>query len=205
MQQDAGLRDKLVTYIEDMYALENQIVEVLEKQVNSTSNFPEVQAMVRQHLEETKMHRSRMEQRLAAYNKKPSSMKGALSNVMGNVMGAMSGTRSDALAMTARDDYVTEHMEIASYGLLIATAQTFGDTETIQAAELNLRDEIRMAHWLEQHLAQAAMLSLQQDGISLPEGAMQSAQQIVQSAMSSASTGLEGSSTFETTYTTGPM
>jgi hypothetical protein len=124
-----------------------------------------------------------MEQRLAAYNKKPSGLKSALSNLMGNLQGGMSGARSDSLAMTARDDYVAEHFEIASYGLLLSTAQLFGDQETVRACQLNIQDEIRMVQWLQQRLVETGFMSLREDGINIPQGALQSAQAAVQPAL----------------------
>jgi ferritin-like metal-binding protein YciE len=170
------LRDKLVTYIQDAYAMENQIVEVLEKHEKQAQNFPDIQGMIHQHLEETKQHRQRMEECLANYNEKPSTMKGAGSNLVGNLLGMLSAGRTDTLAKNTRDEYVTEHLEIAAYGLLIATAEAYGDQGTIQACTLNLRDEVRTASLLEQQFPRIAMLALQQDNITVPQMALQQAE-----------------------------
>jgi ferritin-like metal-binding protein YciE len=170
------LRDKLVTYLQDAYAMENEIVDTLEKHVKDADGFPDIQNLIQRHLEETKQHRQRMEGCLNAYNEKPSGVKGAATSVMGNVMGMMSGSRTDTLAKNTRDDYTTEHFEIASYGLLIATAQAYGDTATIQACEMNLRDEVRMAALLEQQFPQVALICLQQDHIDVPQGMFPQAQ-----------------------------
>lgn len=204
MHHDEKLRDKLITYIEDAYAMENQIVETLEKQVKETQKFPDIQARIQQHLDATREHRTRMEERLAFYSKKPSAVKGAITNVMGNVVGALGTTRRDTLAMTARDDYMTEHMEIAAYELLIATAQVFGDTDTIRACELNLRDEVAMAQWLQQGMPRTALLSLREDGINIPDQALLSAESVVSNALQSAQTMLPGQMTGQTTTTTLP-
>jgi ferritin-like metal-binding protein YciE len=170
------LRDKLVTYIQDAYALENQIVEVLEKHEREARDFPDIQSMVHRHLEETKLHRQRMEDCLAAYNEKPSAIKSAVSNLMGNLLGALSGWATDKIAKNARDEYVTEHLEIAAYGLLMATAQAYGDAKTAHAASLNLADEIRAASWLEQQFPRVAILALRQDNIDVPETVLQQSQ-----------------------------
>ncbi|HEV8191882.1 MAG TPA: DUF892 family protein [Ktedonobacterales bacterium] len=170
------LRDKLVTYIQDAYALENQLVEVLEKHEREAQDFPDIQALIHEHLDETKQHRQRMEECLATYNEKPSAMKGAATTLMGNLLGAVSGGRTDTIAKNTRDEYVTEHMEIAAYGLLMATAQAYGDTQTVRACELNLRDEIRTASLLEQQFPRVALLALRQDKIDVPQAAFQQAQ-----------------------------
>jgi ferritin-like metal-binding protein YciE len=165
MRQNDDLRDKLVTYLEDAYAMEHEIVEVLEKQVKETDKYPDIQARIQQHLEETRLHEQRMADRLKAYNEKPSGTKSITASLIGNLIGAAGAGRTDKLSKTARDDYMTEHMEIAAYELLIATAHLYGDNETIYAAQANLRDEVRIANWLEQHLPDTVVYSFQEDGI----------------------------------------
>lgn len=177
MHHDEKLRDKLVAYLEDAYAMENHLVESLEKQVGLTEKHPTIQAKVREHLAQTQQHRERIEARLGAYNHKPSAIKGALSSLMGNTQGFMAGSRADALAKTARDDYVAEHLEIAAYTLLITVAQAFGDTETVRVCQLNLRDEMAMQTWLAQHLPEAGLLALQEDGIQIPQASWDFAKQ----------------------------
>lgn len=44
--------------------------------------------------------------------------------------------------------YTFEHMEIASYTILIAAAESLGETEVVRACEENLREEVSMAEWL---------------------------------------------------------
>jgi ferritin-like metal-binding protein YciE len=177
------LRKKLVTYLQDAYAMENHLVDVLEKQVDETADVPTFQMRISRHLEETKEHRNRIESCLQRYNEKPSGIKSALTNMSGSLQGLMSGKRPDALAMSSRDSYVAENFEIASYGLLIATAQSFGDQETVQACQANLRDEVMMAKWLEYHTAQAALLSLEKDGISFTPSVVEQEQTQMNSSM----------------------
>jgi ferritin-like metal-binding protein YciE len=136
-----------------------------------------VQQKIQRHLDETKQHRQRMEQCLNAYGKKPSAIKGAGTSVLGGLMGAMSGGRTDTLAKNARDEYVTEHMEIAAYEMLITTATAAGDQQTVQACEANLRDEIRMAKLLEQHMPRVVLLDYQDDGIQASMGSWSQAEQ----------------------------
>jgi ferritin-like metal-binding protein YciE len=49
--------------------------------------------------------------------------------------------------------YTFEHMEIASYTILIAAAKAAGEAEIATACEQNLREEVAMAEWLTNHLA----------------------------------------------------
>lgn len=192
MAQNDNLRDKMITYLQDAYAMEHQIIQMLEGQVKDTQKYPQIQARIQQHLDETHTHEQRMADRLSAYNEKPSTTKSIGSNLMGSMVGAAAGGRTDALAKAARDDYMTEHLEIAAYGALISTAQAFGDTATIQAAQANLRDEVRMAHWLEQHIAEAVVYSFQEDGIAIDKSQIPSIQGVVTQSMQQARSGLSG-------------
>lgn len=183
MKHNDDLRDKLITYLQDAYAMEHQIVDVLEGQVKDTKDYPMIQARIQQHLDETHMHEQRMKDRLDAYNEKPSSAKSLGTSLMGSLTGAVTGGRTDALSKAARDDYTTEHLEIAAYGLLIATAQLCGDNETIMAAQANLRDEVRMAQWLEQHLTDTVVYSFREDGIQVDDAQIPALRQAAMNAL----------------------
>jgi ferritin-like metal-binding protein YciE len=49
--------------------------------------------------------------------------------------------------------YTFEHMEIASYNILIAAANSLGEAEVARVCEQNLREEEAMAEWLKNHIA----------------------------------------------------
>ncbi|HEY9720414.1 MAG TPA: DUF892 family protein, partial [Oscillatoriaceae cyanobacterium] len=173
-------KNKLMGYIEDAWAMENQIAQVLEGQIKDLESFPEFQTRIRQHLEETKLHRKRMAERLSAYGRQPterltSEIKGVVGGLLGMATGALQGMRADTLAREVRDDFVTENLEVAAYTMLIACARAFGDDETVQAAEANLREDIQMQRWLADRLSDAALLSLDQQGIPVPAGDRQPA------------------------------
>ncbi len=168
-QPNSALQDKLISYLQDMYALEDHLVQVLGEHAQDAADVPVVQQHIEQHLEETQQHRERIKTCLQSYGKQPNGVKSALTGLLGKLTGVFSGARSDVLAMNARDEYVAENFEIASYAMLIATAQALGDQKTVQAAQLNLADEVRVAKWLECHTAEAALVSLQMDGIAIPE------------------------------------
>ncbi|MGZ3585139.1 MAG: YciE/YciF ferroxidase family protein [Ktedonobacterales bacterium] len=187
MQRNDQLKDKLITYLQDAEAMERQIKEILEAQVKDTQPWPQIQQRIQQHLDATETHRQRMEERLNAYNERPSTVKRAVATMMGNVVGVTAGMRTDALSKEARDDYMIEHLEIAAYELLITTASLYGDRATVAACDANLRDEVEMAHWLEQQLPHTAVLSFQQDGIQISEVETTSAEQDALTSLQQAS------------------
>jgi ferritin-like metal-binding protein YciE len=190
MRQNNDLRDKLITYLQDAYAMEHEIVQVLEGQVKDTEKYPQVQAGIQRHLDETRTHEQRMADRLNAYNEKPSGVKSFGSNIIGSLIGAAAGGRTDKISKIARDDYMTEHMEVAAYELLITTAELLGDNETIYAAQANLRDELRMANWLEQHLPDTVVYSFQEDGINVDNSQIPALRRVALESLQQAKSGL---------------
>ncbi|HEU5199331.1 MAG TPA: DUF892 family protein [Ktedonobacterales bacterium] len=177
MATDDGRR-QLVRYIEDTYALESHLVQVLSDYVRDAQDEPVIRQKIEQHLRETELHRDRMEQRLNALGESKPGIKTSISNILGQMMGSIAGSRGTGLAKNARDEYVSEQMEIAQYVQLITVAQAMGDMDTVRAAQLNLRDEMNMQQWLVQHLPEVTLRSLEKEGVQLPAGAMQNAQNI---------------------------
>lgn len=201
MAQSDDLRGKLVNWLQDAYAMEHHIVQTLEGQVKATAGHPDVQERVQQHLDESRQHEQRMADRLEAYEVKPSGMKSVGATVAGSLMGMAGGAHSDPLVKMARDDYMTEHMEIAAYGALIAAAQAYGDTETIQAAQANLRDEWRMSDWLERHLADAVLYQFQEDGVNVDASLTPTIQSVVAQSLLQTHVELHGASGLTTPST----
>jgi len=177
MAQQTPLVERLITFIEDAYVMEEQIAQTLRRHIEQgVIAPPDVQRRMQQHLAETELQAKRMRQRLEAYDRDPSAIKTTGGQIMGTVMGLMGAVRPDTLARNMRDDYVTEHLEIAAYTLLIATARAAGDEETAKAAEASLREEVVMAEFLSQHLPEALMVSLEQEGIEIPAPSQAQAQ-----------------------------
>lgn len=160
-------RRLLVKCLEDVYALESHLVQVLEDHAKDAQDVPQVRQKIEQHLRETELHRDRIEQRLNALGGSKPGFKAAVTNVMGQVMGAAAGGRANVLAKNARDEYASEQMEIGSYVELITLAQALGDQDTVRTAQLNLRDEMEMQQWLIQHLPEVTVLGLQREGVQV--------------------------------------
>lgn len=161
------IQDKLYRGLEDAVAMETQVIEVLRKQVALLERYPEIQARVRRHLDESEGQKDRLVARLKLLGRDSSPVKNAVGNVMGMVEGALGGLRDDSLARLGRDDYVTEHLEIAAYTLLATTARLAGDPETERVAELNMQEEIAMAAWLAERLPDALLKDLEAQGVTV--------------------------------------
>lgn len=178
---DEGRR-QLIKYIEDAHALESHLVQTLGDHVKDAQDEPMIRQKIEQHLRETEVHRERLEQRLNALGVGKPGMKTSISGLFGQVMGSIAGSRGTGLAKDVRDEYVSECMEVAQYLQLITVAQAVGDMDTARVAQSNLRDEIAMQQWLIEHVPEATLRNLAKEGVQLPAGAMQNAQNVVSAA-----------------------
>jgi ferritin-like metal-binding protein YciE len=171
-------RTQLIKYLEDIYALESHLVQVLDDHIKDAQNEPMTRQKIEQHLRETELHRDRVEQRLSTLGQGKPTFKATLSNVLGQMVGSLAGARTYTLARNARDEYASEQMEIASYIELITVAQAVGDVDTVRMAQLNLRDEVAMQQWLIEHLPEVTLRGLQQEGVQVSPMAAQGVRDI---------------------------
>ncbi|HEX2642477.1 MAG TPA: ferritin-like domain-containing protein [Thermoanaerobaculia bacterium] len=145
-------RETLISWLNDAYALERSLVEVLENHAKDAKDHPEAARRITQHLEETKMHAERVKDCVERLGGSTSSVKTAMGKVTGFFQGISTGAAPDELVKNALSDYAAEHFEIASYRALIAGARALGETEVARICQDILRDEENMASWLESQL-----------------------------------------------------
>ena len=70
---------------------------------------------------------------------------------------------SDEVVKGTLASYTFEHMEIASYRILIAAAEQAGDQETKRVCESILQQEIAMAEWLAENAGEITRRFLERD------------------------------------------
>lgn len=164
------LEQHLVNYIEDAHAIEQHMLRALDAMVE-TMNDPEMRGHLEHHKQETLRHRQLLEERLQAHGAAPSSVKDAGQIFVALSKGILDKARTDNAAKVARDGYVAEHLEIASYQLLERVARIAGDEATIEVARRNRADEEAMVEKIEAFWDKAVRGSLQQEGLAATSGA----------------------------------
>jgi ferritin-like metal-binding protein YciE len=139
-----NLQKKLVEYVDDAYAMEQNVSTMLTSMI-STTDDPEIKDMLEHHKQQTEEHARRLRERLDAMGAGTSTTKavGGLGAALFKGVGDMAHT--DKPGKNARDGYMTEHMEIAAYQLLERLADRAGDQQTAEVARQNLADEEAMA------------------------------------------------------------
>jgi ferritin-like metal-binding protein YciE len=145
-------RETLIGWLNDAYAMEQGLVQVLENHANDAKDMPEAYRKLTQHLEQTRMHAERVRECVERLGGSTSTVKTAMGTVSGFFQGRSTGASPDELVKNALADYASEHLEIASYKALIVAARALGENQVVQVCEQILRDEEEMASWLERQL-----------------------------------------------------
>ncbi|RUT84982.1 MULTISPECIES: DUF892 family protein [unclassified Mesorhizobium] len=145
-------REWLVQWLRDAHAMEEQAETMLNGQLNRIENYPELSERIRQHVQETRQQAARLETCLDRIGQGSSTLKdagGKLTAMAQSLSGVFAG---DEVMKGSLASYTFEHMEIASYTILIAAAKSLGEAEVAQVCEENLREEVAMADWLKSHI-----------------------------------------------------
>lgn len=147
-------KEHLLDWLRDAHAMEQQAEKMLQSQAERLEHYPDLRGRIEKHIEETRGQRELLESCLQRLGSSPSTLKDLSGKVMafGQAMAGM--TVSDEVVKGAMSGYVFENMEIASYTVLIAAAKEAGDTQTQQACEQIIKQEIAMAEWLLAHMPQ---------------------------------------------------
>ena len=161
---DDKLQQKLVDYIEDTQALEQNVSRMLDSMISTTED-PEIEEMLRHHKEETERQEQRLRERLDALGAGTSTRKEAQTIAAALMKGAADQVRGDQAGKNARDAYTTEHMEIAAYQLLERLAERAGDTETAEVARQNRAEEEEMARKIDANWDKFLDLTLAENDI----------------------------------------
>ena len=161
---DERLQRKLVDYVQDAHAMEQNVSTMLTSMI-STTDDPEIKGMLEGHKRQTGEHERRLRERLDAMGAGTSTTKavGGLGAALFKGVGDLA--RTDKPGKNARDGYVTEHMEIAAYELLERLAKRAGDEKTAEVARQNRADEREMAKKIESNWDKFLDLTLATPGV----------------------------------------
>ncbi len=161
---DDKLQQKLIDYVQDAHAMEQNVSNMLDSMI-STTDDPEIVDMLKHHKQETEEHERRLRERLDALGASTSTTKavGGIGAALFKGVGDMA--RTDKPGKNARDGFVTEHMEIASYQLLERLAKRAGDAQTAEVARRNRADEAAMAQKIDSNWDRFLELTLATPGV----------------------------------------
>jgi ferritin-like metal-binding protein YciE len=135
----------LLAWLKDAHAMEEALIPILDNHANDARDHPQIQARIRQHLDETRRHADLVRGCIERLGGKPSTAKTLIGKLAGSIGGLGTGAFGDELVKDFLADFAAENFEIASYEALIVAARDLGDEETARTCEQILPDEQAMA------------------------------------------------------------
>jgi ferritin-like metal-binding protein YciE len=144
-------RDLLIVGLRNAHAMESQAHELMERQSERTSEYPEVQARLRQHLQETKQQMQRLEDCLRQFGETKSKVKDAMLSAGANLTAMAHSVAGDEILKNTFANSGFEHYEIATYKSLLALCKRAG-VDLFAPLQQSLREEEEMAKWIDSHV-----------------------------------------------------
>ncbi len=160
-------RDILIVGLRNAYGLEGQALSTMENVHARLENYPQLKALIGQHIEETRDQQRMVEQCLSRFGEEPSTLKEAAMKLMGNMQAMVHGMSSDEVLKNLFALYAFEHFEIASYRSLIAMAEDCGETEVVQVCRQILQQEETAGQKLEQLVEPTTHTYLQREAADM--------------------------------------
>ena len=175
MPAEPNARDaKLIQYLVEAYGNEKRLETALEAHIAMTTRAP-YKKRLREHLTETKRHAREVERRIKQLGGKaevadlpgPGTITDAAGAVISGAQKAaalaqgplhmLRGTGEEEKQLkNAKTEFAEEWQEIGQYNAIQTLAEKVGDRDTTKLAKTILRDEQRMANFLEKEIARLA-------------------------------------------------
>jgi ferritin-like metal-binding protein YciE len=135
----SSLHEQLHSYLSDAHSIEEQAL-VQMRAAPKIARDPRLEAIFAEHLIETRQHERWMRGRLEDHGEKPSVLKEAVMKAGGGAFVLFARSQLDTPGKLVAHAYSYEHLELASYDLLIGVAERARDAATVDVAR-RIRDE----------------------------------------------------------------
>ncbi len=158
------LNTQLVEHLKDAHAMETSSSRMLDSMIRTTEDA-EIREILEHHRDETARHKRLLAERLQAYGEDTSTIKDVAAQAGAFIKGLTDQRRSEKPGRNARDGYVVEHLEIATYELLERFAKAAEDAETADVAKRNRADEEAMAKKIEKNWDKFVDQTIREEGL----------------------------------------
>ena len=145
-------KEELINWLNNAYAMELALVEVLDNHAGDAASLPQVQERLKTHIAETRVHADRLKNLIENIGGVVSNSKALLGNLLGRFNAVTTAMSRDELVKNALGDFASEQLEVACYTSLIAAAQEVGLAQVAEVCRKNLAEDQAMADWLEQQI-----------------------------------------------------
>jgi ferritin-like metal-binding protein YciE len=160
--------ERLVQWLRDAHAMENQAETMLKAQAERLDHYPQLRQRIEEHIKETQSQAVRLDKCINRLGSDNSSLKDAAGRITAMMQGIGGALAGDEVVKGAMAGYTFEHFEISAYTALIAAAEACGDAETGSVCREILREEEAMADWLRQAMPQVTQTFLEREAAGAP-------------------------------------
>jgi ferritin-like metal-binding protein YciE len=137
-----------ITGVRNAHALEKEAIQILSRQLERLENYPEMEAIVRRHLEESKQHEQRIDEILDGLGTDRSLLKDIATQFMGNMAAVAHVPAGDEILKNTFANHAFENFEIAAYKSLIVMAEAAGQSRFVPLLQQNLREDENAARMI---------------------------------------------------------
>jgi ferritin-like metal-binding protein YciE len=153
-------RNLLIKGLRNAHAMETRGRALMERQSERTTDFPQIQAKLCQHLIETREQLKRLEECLHACGEGASPLKDAAMSTMANVTAMAHAMAGEEILKDTFANNAFEHYEIAAYKSLLALSEQAGVDLSVPL-QTSLCEEQEMADWIDQHVKDVTLQYLE--------------------------------------------
>ncbi len=155
---------ELVSWLNNAYAMEMGLIQVLENHARDARNMPRVAERIQAHVEQTRLHAQRVQQAIELAGGSVSKGKSWLGDIFGRINAVSTAMHNDELVKNVLMDFGSEQFEIACYRSLITAAEELNLPQVAELCRKNLQDEAAMAQFLEQLIPEVTRMHLTREG-----------------------------------------
>jgi ferritin-like metal-binding protein YciE len=156
--------------LRNQHAVENQAIELLERQVGRLENYPEMRERMRRHMEESREQARRLEEILSGLGTSESTLKDTVMALAGNLMAIGHSTATDEVVKNTFANFAFEHYEIAAYKSLLTLADAASNSAGKSLLQTSLQEEQAMADWIEQQIGPTTLRYLERSAAGITAG-----------------------------------
>jgi ferritin-like metal-binding protein YciE len=156
-------QEHLLAWLRDAHAMEEQAETLLASQISRLKHYPDLRRKLEEHLDETRRQAKLVDDCIQRLGGGGSAVKDAMGKMVAFGQGLSGLFVDDEVIKGSLASYTFEHMEIASYTILVAAAEACGDATTAAICSRILKEEQAMAQWLADHTPQLVRAFLQLD------------------------------------------
>lgn len=144
--------ERFMQWLRDAHAMEKQAEKILSAFAGRIESYPQLKRKIESHLRETEEQAKRIESCIERRGGDTSLLKDAGAQLLAMAQGFSGIFAGDEVMKGSLASYTFEHMEIASYRILIAAAEEVEDAETSRICRKTLGEEEAMAEWLAENI-----------------------------------------------------